>query len=87
MNGEKIMSQNLFFKNMDKNEYVYGSGNGNFNDTLRYDNPLFIVWVIMQKWSGDTIMCFAEHEMPNGYKDILCATDKTKEYRDQFEER
>lgn len=81
------MSQNWYFKSIDKDEYVYGSGNGNFNDTLRYDNPLFIIWVIMEKWQGDIIKCFSEHKMSNGYKDILCATDKTEEYRKEFKKR
>ena len=81
------MSQNWYFKNMDKNEYVYGTGNGNFNDTLSYDNPLFVIWVMMEKWQGDIIKCFPEHRMPSGYEDILNATDKTKKYRKEFERR
>ena len=79
------MSQNWFFKNMNKNEYVHGSGNGNFSDTLRYGNPLFIVWVMMTKWKGDVIKCFPEHEIPNSYDAILLSCDKTEEYREEFE--
>ena len=81
------MSQDWYFKNMTKNEYIRGTGNGNFMDSLRYSNPLFIVWVMMEKWKGDEIRCFPEHEMPNGgYSDILDATNKTSEYRKAYAE-
>ena len=80
------MSQNWYFKNMDKNEYIHSFGNGNFQSTLSYDNPTFIVWVMMEKWQGDIIKCFPEHKMPTGnYNDILEATNKTTEYRKEFE--
>lgn len=80
------MSQNWYIKNMTKNEYVRGSGNGNFMDTLRHSNPMFIMWVMMEKWSGDEIRVFPEHKMPTGkYADILKAVNKTSEYRKEFE--
>ena len=79
------MSQNWYIKNMDKNEYITSDGNGNFRSTLRGNNPLFIVWVMLELWSGDNIKYFPEHEIPNGYDGILEATNKTKEYRCEFE--
>lgn len=80
------MSQNWYFKNMDKNEYVHSSGNGNFRDTLAHDNPRFIIWVMMKRWAGCVIKCFPEREMPNGYKDILDAVDRTEQYRKEYAE-
>ena len=79
------MSQNWYIKNMDKNEYITSDGNGNFRSTLRGDNPLFVVWVMLELWEGDNIKCFPEHKMPTGnYNDILNAINKTKEYRNDF---
>ena len=83
---ENIMSQNWYIKNMNKNEYITGNGNGNFYSTLRNDNPLFIMWVIMRIWEGDNIKFFPEDKIPNGYSGILEATNKTKEFRRKFED-
>ena len=82
------MSQNWYFKNMDKNEYITSSGNGNYSSNLACDNPLFLIWCMMEKWQGNVIKCFPEHKMPTGnYADILNATNKTKEYRNDFNRR
>lgn len=79
------MSQNYYFKNIDDNEYITASGNGNFSDTQRWDNPNFITWVLLTKWLGKKVMCVVEHEMPKGYNFILKARRVTGEYRREFE--
>lgn len=80
------MSQNWYVKNMDRNEYIRSDGNGDYRSTLRDDNPKFIIWVMMDKWENNTIKCFPEHKMPSGdYADIILATNKTKEYRKEFD--
>ena len=78
------MSQNWYFKNLTNSEYIHASGNGSFSDTLAYDNPRFIVWVMMEKWKGKEIRCFPEHEILRGYNPILLSYDKTAEYGKEF---
>lgn len=78
------MSQNYYFKNVDDNEYIHASGNGNYRDTLRWDNPKFITWVLLNKWLGKKIMCVVEQEMPRSYNFILDAKNITNELRQEF---
>lgn len=78
------MSQDYFFKNIKKNEYIKASGNGNFADSLRWDNPEFITWVMLEKWLGEEVICVVEHEMPGGYDFILKAKNVTEEFRKDF---
>lgn len=75
------MSQNYYFKNIDDNEYIHASGNGNYMDSLRFDNPHFITWVMLTKWLRKKVMCVVEHEMPGGYKFILDAKNVTNKFR------
>ena len=78
------MSQNYYFKNIDDNEYITASGNGNYRDSLGWDNPKFITWVMLNTWKGKKIMCVVEHEMPDGYDFITNSKDVTDECQEAF---
>ena len=75
------MSDNYYFKNIDDNEYITASGNGNYVDSLRWDNPEFIVWVMLNKWLGKKVICVVEWKMPKGYTFILKAKNVTEKLR------
>lgn len=61
------MSQDYYFMNIEDKTYIRASGNGNYKDTQRWDNPNFIVWVMLNKWLGKKVICVVEHKIPDEY--------------------
>ena len=78
------MSQDWFFINMAKNEYIRSDGNGNYRSSLCDDNPRFIVWVMMNDWYGDNVIAAEEANIPGGYRTVLDGVEKTDDYRKLF---
>ena len=80
------MSENIYFKNYTRNEYICASGNGNRVDSLRYDNPEFITWVLVHTWTNAYVACLGEYSLAD-YGIILESQDVTKSLRKEFEAR
>jgi hypothetical protein len=80
------MSQNYYFKNIEDNEYITADGNGNYRASLTFDNPKFIIWVLLNRWLGKRVICVVEHQMPNGYDFILKSTNMSDKLRIKYNE-
>jgi hypothetical protein len=78
-----------FVINLDKREYIFPYDEVNTKNTTAPPYSSFIVWVIRQKWNGDSILFMGDSDpcaegwiMTEGPDD----RDKTKEFWDEFKE-
>lgn len=74
------MSEDIYFYNKTKKEYIRGYGNGNRSDSLRANFPVLLTWLLMNDWIYDQIYCIGFKQMDY----ILSATDKTNYYINKF---
>jgi len=73
---EDKMSEDIYFYNKTKKEYIRGYGNGNRADSLRNNFPILLTWLLMNDWIYDQIYCVGFKQMDY----ILSAIDKTDYY-------
>ncbi len=75
------MSENIYFWNRTKKEYVYGYGNHNRSDTLRSNYPIALTWLFMNDWNNDIICCIGDSQ---NSESLLKCKEKTNYYLDKY---
>lgn len=51
------MSEDLYYVNKTKKEYIRAYGNSNRSDSLRYNFPILLVSLLGNEWQNDEIVC------------------------------
>ena len=73
------MGNEIFFKNIDDNEFIKLNGNSNYSEWEQPDNTLYLMWVMLNKWVGKKVVCLTWRQ-----KDYFETISKSKDVSDNI---